>query len=330
MNILKNKSGGLGIIILILLLVFSFGLLVFGIVKQYQSMKQKEDEISFKIQEVRTEDPKQKEKIEYLEKNLESATRISAELENRLKKATTSSDDFKKRLDNANNQVNYLVSEKERLDKLVSDQIADYEKKLKDLDTQKTELSAKLEEEKSKLQNTETVLVDKVSVLQKELDVINEKNKDLKASFHELSRSKLVQETSKMHFNLATYFLETKRYDLALTEYERAIQLTPYDADAYYNAALIYDVYMGKAAKAVQYYRKCLELDPKISSRQEVQERLVVLTMQEASEISPTFARDNTAHKYDIDTITSPLSDKFRSNNFAETDINSLIKKQEE
>ena len=310
-----SRAGGLNTVVLVVLLVFSFSALVFGIVMMYADMKVKDaEEVAVKVNEVSyQEDPKLKERITALERSLQEASRRNAELTSRMSNSADASTDLKQKLEDANTQVGFLNAERARLEGLMKDRSASYENKISKLASQKDRLASSLKEERAKTRETEDMMRQRIVVMQGEIERATAEKEELRKTIGELSESRLVDETAKMHYNLATHFLESNRYQLALEEYQRALRLRPYDADAHYNIALLYDIYKTDPVRAIAHYRKCLEFNPKFKGNDRIQERITELTMQEAVSISPTLARDRVnSHDYRIDNIQSTMPDVAR------------------
>lgn len=73
------------------------------------------------------------------------------------------------------------------------------------------------------------------------------------------------------------------RLDEARQAYEQALEMTPQYADAHRNLGILYDLYLGEAAKAEAHYRRAMELDP--ASRKEIAAWLAEL--QRRAEVAP-------------------------------------------
>ena len=66
----------------------------------------------------------------------------------------------------------------------------------------------------------------------------------------------------KRYYNLAIIYENTGRYKEAAQEYEKALELSPNDADIHYNLAIVYDDHLEEHEKAILHYRRYLELSP--------------------------------------------------------------------
>jgi len=88
------------------------------------------------------------------------------------------------------------------------------------------------------------------------------KLEQLPARFAEISRQNkvLVKETALMHYNLGVFYTKNKEYSRAIAEFEKTIELNPDDPYAHYNLGYIYAEYMVNRPKAIEQFRKFLQL----------------------------------------------------------------------
>lgn len=88
------------------------------------------------------------------------------------------------------------------------------------------------------------------------------KLEQLPARFAEISRQNkvLVKETALMHYNLGVFYTKNKEYQRAIAEFEKTIELNPEDPYAHYNLGYIYAEYMVNRPKAIEQFRKFLQL----------------------------------------------------------------------
>ncbi len=80
-----------------------------------------------------------------------------------------------------------------------------------------------------------------------------------------LSNRQLVplrKELEDAHYDLGVMLQEQERFDDAIKEYEKVLQINSDDADAHYNLALIYDAHQNDPQRAIEHYQKYLELAP--------------------------------------------------------------------
>lgn len=74
----------------------------------------------------------------------------------------------------------------------------------------------------------------------------------------------------KRRYNLALTYEDTQRYTEAAQEYEKALELEPFNADICYNLGILYDDRIKDKKRAVVYYQKFLELSPEGEDAQKV------------------------------------------------------------
>ena len=70
------------------------------------------------------------------------------------------------------------------------------------------------------------------------------------------------EETLKFHYNAGLAYDQKQQFDLALIEYEKALEIAPDDADVHYNLAILYDENLGDKRKAIEHYRAYLKFRP--------------------------------------------------------------------
>lgn len=176
-----------------------------------------------------------------------------------LDKQIKSSEVLMKNLIN-NNQVLSLQLEKNKLaleglhrDKIGSellatkDQLKEKEAMLEKIISENERLIAgfyEVEQEKSELKNQ---LEEEKTELQKEL---------------EGAQQELKRQTAKFHYNLGLVYDQSKRFQEALSEYKRALKLSPDDPDTHYNLGVLYDEAIKDQRKAIYHYKAYLDLCP--------------------------------------------------------------------
>lgn len=107
----------------------------------------------------------------------------------------------------------------------------------------------------------ETSRKDYASAVQKN-KLLERKILDTPAKFTELARQNktLIKQTANMHYNLGVFYTKNKEYARSVAEFEKAVELNPSDAYAYFNLGYIYAEYMVNRVKAIEYFRKYLNL----------------------------------------------------------------------
>jgi len=121
------------------------------------------------------------------------------------------------------------------------------------------ELSQKFKETDKKLAKTKVLDNGKMAGEKKELA---DKIKSLEET--------LKRERGLYHYNLAVAYTEAKLYDDAIDAYNKSLEFSPDNPEAYYNLGLLYQNFRGDPIMAAAYYRKYLELKPFAGDRDEV------------------------------------------------------------
>lgn len=75
-------------------------------------------------------------------------------------------------------------------------------------------------------------------------------------------QGRMQREVATMHYNLAVILAGQGRFDAAIREYERVLQVRPDDSDAHYNLAVLYDTEIKDRQKALEHYRRYLSVAP--------------------------------------------------------------------
>lgn len=77
-------------------------------------------------------------------------------------------------------------------------------------------------------------------------------------------------EAFKLHYNLGLAYDKNRQFEEAAAEYEKALKINPYDADANYNIGVIYDEQLHEPKKAIFHYREYLRLAPEAKDTEQV------------------------------------------------------------
>lgn len=73
----------------------------------------------------------------------------------------------------------------------------------------------------------------------------------------------LIKRTALMHYNLGVFYTKNKEHSRAISEFEKAIELNPEDAYAYFNLGYIYAEYYVDRPKAIECFIKYINLAKK-------------------------------------------------------------------
>jgi len=95
---------------------------------------------------------------------------------------------------------------------------------------------------------------------------------------------RLLKETATMHYNMGVLFSQNKQYYQAAQEFAKVIELHPDDADTHYNLGVIYSEHLPDRPRAVEHFRKYLELNPKAQDASWVKQYIASWQAWEAKE----------------------------------------------
>jgi len=100
-------------------------------------------------------------------------------------------------------------------------------------------------------------------------DKLNEEMNSLKKEMISLD-STLKKERALYHYNLGVAYSQAKFYDEAIDEYEKSLGYSSTNSDAHYNLGLLYENIKKDPEKAIEHYRKYLEIKPDAGDKEEV------------------------------------------------------------
>jgi len=80
-------------------------------------------------------------------------------------------------------------------------------------------------------------------------------------------RDVLIRENADMHYNLGVLLAKNQDFRNAAIEFTRAIELRKDDASSYFNLGKIYADFYKDNVKAVEYFKKYLEYNPRAEDR---------------------------------------------------------------
>jgi len=83
--------------------------------------------------------------------------------------------------------------------------------------------------------------------------------------YAEIARENIVllKRTALMHYNLGVFYTKSQQYEQAASEFEKAVELNPEDTHAYFNLGYIYAEHYANRPKAIEYFKKYLQLAKK-------------------------------------------------------------------
>ncbi len=151
-----------------------------------------------------------------------------------------------------------VISRLEREKKEAEKNLLQQQVKVKQMEEEKLNQSAQVEiyrRQIKELKKSYEGAMNKNRALEKDLE-------QLPLRFAEVSRQNkvLIKETALMHYNLGVFYTKNKEYSRAIAEFEKTIELNPDDPYAHYNLGYIYAEYMVDRPKAIEQFRKFLQL----------------------------------------------------------------------
>ena len=127
----------------------------------------------------------------------------------------------------------------------------------------------KLEDQSVRAETTEEVLRQHIAELKdkyknslRQNNILVKKLQQQPREYAEIARENriLIKRTALMHYNLGVFYSQRKEYPRAVAEFEKAIELDPEDANAYFNLGYIYAECYVDRPKAIENFKKYLRL----------------------------------------------------------------------
>lgn len=174
-----------------------------------------------------------------------------------------------------NESLSYLKKQKESAETLenLKSEIEIRITKIHNLEKELT--AARQQAQGLKAENEKLAKIDEFSAnvqVKKQQQKIVKLEKELAASKEELKKQEAL-----LHYNLGVAYTKEKNYDMALDEYRKALKLNSADPDTYYNLAILYDDCFKNPKRAIENYKKYLELRPNAPDIDEVKEWILDL-----------------------------------------------------
>ncbi|MFH1856059.1 MAG: tetratricopeptide repeat protein [Candidatus Omnitrophota bacterium] len=243
-----------------------------------------------------------------LESKLESLSQERENLLKKLKDYTAQRESLNARITvleagiiNLNDMKNKLAEDKV----LLSAQIEDLQKEIEPVNEVREKLNKKIAEAKKICEERLNETIEKENKkYRKQIDKLNnnvsgleedKKNfvrendtlqKELKKAMEEFSDTKaylekLKREAALMHYNLGVIFDEAEKYNKAISEYMKVLEVKPDDAETHYNLAVIYDIHKNNRPKAIYHYKMYLKIRPDAEDAAKVKEWVTERELQE-------------------------------------------------
>ncbi len=191
-----------------------------------EKQKQKiEDELKFVRNGVERQETEIRKQRERIQQQQEQSNKIQTDLEDRLETAQA--------------RITELEAELKKQYTEAKHQIA----KIKQLEKEKIRLKEEADA---------ALYAQKAAEMKK--NVLEEKIKDIKQQTN--------KERLDMHYNLAVVYGKNGMYKDAEREYLKCLKIDPNDAGVHYNLAILYDDKLQENQKAIEHYKKFLELRP--------------------------------------------------------------------
>jgi len=109
-------------------------------------------------------------------------------------------------------------------------------------------------------------------------DQVEDAGRGLKNSIKLISGKEKKKISRLIYYNLGLNFILASDFNSAIKAFEEALKYDSKDAQSYYNLGLLYGVYKNNPKKAVQCYKKYLEILPRGPKAELVKERIEDLT----------------------------------------------------
>lgn len=88
-------------------------------------------------------------------------------------------------------------------------------------------------------------------------------------------RQEMRTDEAKVHYNMGNIFFHQGKYDDAVTEYQKTLEIAPSDVNAHFNLAYIYGEFLHKYESAIEHYKQYLHLNPTAEDAPLVQEKII-------------------------------------------------------
>ncbi len=137
---------------------------------------------------------------------------------------------------------------------------------------EKRESQKEKEVKKEKGEKSREELISEIVSLEEKIDKLKEEKEQLE------KRAK--KERALSHYNLGVMYTKNEKYDKAISEFKKAVENDPSNADAYYNLGYLHKKENDPLNAAV-YYRKYLELKPDATDARKVENLISELVFQE-------------------------------------------------
>jgi tetratricopeptide (TPR) repeat protein len=212
---------------------------------------------------------------------LEESSSLKKKLQEELSSITSSKSALEKKSEEQKRMsLDYLKKQKESNDNLerLKTEIEKRIQKISELEKGSKEAKKKLVElEKENKRLTQISEFAGNVQVKKQQEHISKLEADLSNA-----RQRMQKQEALLHYNLGVSYMKERYYDMAIDEYQKALELNPNDPDIQYNLAILYDDCSRNPKRAIEHYRKYLELKPDAADIDEVRGWIADLMVEEA------------------------------------------------
>jgi tetratricopeptide (TPR) repeat protein len=99
-------------------------------------------------------------------------------------------------------------------------------------------------------------------------------------------RQEIRDDEAKIYYNMGNIFFQQGKYDAAVTEYRKALDLSPADASAHFNLAYISGEFLHDYSTALEHYQQYLFLSPAAEDAPLVQEKILEVRLYLRSDVN--------------------------------------------
>lgn len=105
-------------------------------------------------------------------------------------------------------------------------------------------------------------------------------------------KERLKRDSARVHYNMGNDHFRKGDYAAAINEYRKTLTLTPNDAEAHFNLALVNGDFLRNYETALKHYRMYLFLNPKAEDAKFVKEKILEATLIGQSRINSPLEND--------------------------------------
>ena len=220
----------------------------------YTKLRKRSHEMSVDLERVSAE-------LKELQIQYKETADSNKALEKAVKEKLSNAPEFKQ----FKNDITQLKAEKsamERDHKKYEDMVGKLKKEVSKKEIAKQKIK-ELERAKSQLEK-------EVKKLKKDLKRVPKNVKTISNENH-----KLIKENASMHYNLGVFYVQNRRFDRAIEEFKKCIDLDPSNSKAHYNLGFLYSEHYENHALAEEQFREYLTIEPDDVNAEQVRSYLL-------------------------------------------------------